>query len=1421
MAKQALIRDLIINIKADKLRVAAKEAETLVNSLVDTATSAEILNTELLGVNSTLKAINKTANSTADVFKNFTLGRTIKAELNAILEGINRIKASAKDLKGLSIGIDVRVDNLTKLQNDVSKSIQGLDVSINLKVGNLAATNTRLQDIANSLQDAAAGVNLLNSELSNTSSLIKAIKVDAEHAASALTKVAISKNLENGLDDVLHALNNITEEIVQLNLDSRDAFHAMEASAERLDDSLGAINSTLNKSKFIQKSSREETKKHTESISILSKTFATLGINVGKATEGHRNHTRIMGDLAKLAGPIPAAFAIISAHVWALTAAFDQLAQGDRLNRLNEMGTIIGANIGVPVQKVAAIMVEATNGAISFESAMKKAANASAYGFSTAELEKMTEVARRASVVMGVEMDDALNRIIRGVSKQEIELLDELGITIRLTEAQNAYAKSIGTTADKLSSYQKQTAYLNAVLAQSEKSFGFLTEENLDATGIETLGAKFDSLTNKVRQTIAALTNDILQKFLGWGGAQDTSESKTEAVVSGLEATLESYKQALASGDIKSMTKLLQGETIDDTGFKKATEALRKLREENILLKKSIKDAYSVNIYSSSFGGQMEVATSALGAQTNKIIQEQTESINDQEAALLLLDETRKKFQVKFAETLGIDSPSLTTSTNLIKDLGDMFSNLAGSEQSSKGAAESFTQSLNKTAKVTNSLGEGFDAYYQSLKDVSSVYDQLDAIEEKFPEMPQSTLDRLKEYVDQMAKLAGFTSRQDVQTRLGASSALRQFDEGAGTRELTYSEMSGQRGGVSGSNELAVSKAKLDAEKQHLQALEEEARSRANAKENELAILEAKKAIVGYQTEYNNALDSYLQNARSIQQLEAQSTDLLRQYGQSGDNGSVERLKEQLSIKKQQLAEDIRISRNDDTIAKTRYDILETQLQLNAAELTRKQNAADLQLALDSQMNATASFEAYMQGSSTATIAQKQAVDELNTSIQKYKNLLDAFNSGDSGVKQSQVLQAGLEVEQNKLNQIRAMEENISFTHDEDVLEIKKQQLITGIGEHEVLEKQIAAQKQYVANLENSHLSQTKIKEEKLKELELEKQLIDLQNQRHRDLINGSTGAIQGDVMATYTSTKGLDEENARLARQADGLNNIATAFDQLAQYDQPFANVVANLNQMAIAIQDNASAMQIASMAGQTISAMFAMNGAAATDAIEQQIAAEQKRDGKSSESLAKIRALEAKKIEVTRKSATQQIIIQTAVGVANALAMGNPMVGIPMAIAVAAMGMQALKSAQNSAEASLANLSSTDTTTSLTLGDRTNKVDTAQTANSGEISYIQGASGTGGIQNFTPKAAGGDAFPGHAYLAGEKGPELIIPKVNSTIYGNSELGSITNNNSKHINLNIQTLDSASFEDLVLNRPDLFRKAVENSLNANGKSLE
>ena len=89
-------------------------------------------------------------------------------------------------------------------------------------------------------------------------------------------------------------------------------------------------------------------------------------------------------------------------------------------------------------------MQEATGYAISFEAAMLKASQASACGFSPDQVEQFTLAARRASVALGVDLDDAMNRVIRGVSKLEIELLDELGVTVRLNEAYDKYAKQLG-----------------------------------------------------------------------------------------------------------------------------------------------------------------------------------------------------------------------------------------------------------------------------------------------------------------------------------------------------------------------------------------------------------------------------------------------------------------------------------------------------------------------------------------------------------------------------------------------------------------------------------------------------------------------------------------------------------------------------------------------------------------------------------------------------------------------------------------------------------------------------------------------------------------------------------------------------------------------------------------------------------------
>ncbi len=74
---------------------------------------------------------------------------------------------------------------------------------------------------------------------------------------------------------------------------------------------------------------------------------------------------------------------------------------------------------------------------------MRQASSASAYGFDAEQLNKFGFSSSSCCCCSCVDMTDALNRVIKGVSKQEIELLDELGVTIRLNDAYADYVKQL------------------------------------------------------------------------------------------------------------------------------------------------------------------------------------------------------------------------------------------------------------------------------------------------------------------------------------------------------------------------------------------------------------------------------------------------------------------------------------------------------------------------------------------------------------------------------------------------------------------------------------------------------------------------------------------------------------------------------------------------------------------------------------------------------------------------------------------------------------------------------------------------------------------------------------------------------------------------------------------------------------------
>lgn len=219
------------------------------------------------------------------------------------------------------------------------------------------------------------------------------------------------------------------------------------------------------------------------------------------------NSVRTFSDMARSSNSIVNAYALVAANVFAVTEAFRLLNEAASVDRLEEVSAVMSGQLGISIIGVAEALQEATDGAVSYQAALRQAASATAFGFDTQTISEFATVARRASIVLGVEMTDALNRVVRGVSKAEVELLDELGITVRLNEAFAQYAAEHNIAANSLNSFQRQQALANEVIRKSEQNLGAV-DSRLESTAWEKFGANVSGATNRLLRLIS--TNDIV-----------------------------------------------------------------------------------------------------------------------------------------------------------------------------------------------------------------------------------------------------------------------------------------------------------------------------------------------------------------------------------------------------------------------------------------------------------------------------------------------------------------------------------------------------------------------------------------------------------------------------------------------------------------------------------------------------------------------------------------------------------------------------------------------------------------------------------------------------------------------------------------------------------------------------------------------
>lgn len=133
-------------------------------------------------------------------------------------------------------------------------------------------------------------------------------------------------------------------------------------------------------------------------------------------------------------------------------------------------GTMTAFNLmaGDASATILAQLRDVTRGTISNADLITAANKAMVMGIEQDTLPRLAEIATAAARVMGIDTSYALDSIVTGIVRNSPRWLDNLGIIVDTTEANEAYAASIGKSAAALTSEEQQMALTIAVMDKGQ-----------------------------------------------------------------------------------------------------------------------------------------------------------------------------------------------------------------------------------------------------------------------------------------------------------------------------------------------------------------------------------------------------------------------------------------------------------------------------------------------------------------------------------------------------------------------------------------------------------------------------------------------------------------------------------------------------------------------------------------------------------------------------------------------------------------------------------------------------------------------------------------------------------------------------------------------------------------------------------------
>ena len=244
-------------------------------------------------------------------------------------------------------------------------------------------------------------------------------------------------------------------------------------------------------------------KKTTKSQDKYSKGLKGVGEQSANASKNFSKFSSGMGGFVGV-------YASLAAQLFAISAAFQFLKRAGDLDALKQGQVAYASATGIAMRSLAADIQNATNSQVTFQDAAQAGAIGVAAGLSADQLTRLGSAAADASQILGRDVTDSFNRLVRGVTKAEPELLDELGIILRLKDATEEYARQLNLDANSLTQFQKSQAVANDVLGQAEEKYSRILEVvGRTPNEFGQLGVAFDEVINDIKEIVSAVAGPL------------------------------------------------------------------------------------------------------------------------------------------------------------------------------------------------------------------------------------------------------------------------------------------------------------------------------------------------------------------------------------------------------------------------------------------------------------------------------------------------------------------------------------------------------------------------------------------------------------------------------------------------------------------------------------------------------------------------------------------------------------------------------------------------------------------------------------------------------------------------------------------------------------------------------------------------